>query len=114
MTDAELRGRLLTHLYERRYSNGGFVPVDDLIIAGTEPVPAEAIEAICRQLGELGLIEWTSYIGGGPRIGSARITANGSNAVEHGSWAGVNILFPGHAPAPVKKEISLKRDPELI
>jgi predicted nucleotide-binding protein len=114
MTDAELRGRLLTHFYDRRYSNGGFVPVDDLIIAGAEPVPAEAIEVICRQLREWGLIEWTGYVGGGPRIGSARITANGSSAVEHGSWAGVKIHFPGRAPAPVKKEISLRRDPQLI
>ena len=43
MTDAELRGRLLTHFYGLRHSNGGHVPVDDLIISGTEPVSPEAI-----------------------------------------------------------------------
>jgi hypothetical protein len=52
MSDAELRGRLLTHFYGLRYSNGGHVLVDDLIIAGTEPVPCEAIEVVCRQLAE--------------------------------------------------------------
>ncbi len=113
MTDAELRGRLLTHFYGLRHSNGGYVPVDDRIISGTEPVSPEAIGGVCRQLAELGLIEWTSYIGHGPRIGSARITANGSSAVELGSWAGVNIRFPDRAPAP-KKEVNLKRDPQLM
>jgi hypothetical protein len=98
MTDAELRGRLLTHFYGLRYSNGGYVPVDDLIIAGTEPVPCEAVEVVCRQLAEWGLIEWTSYVGSGPRIGSAKITANGSLAVELGSWAGVNIPWPRSGP----------------
>ena len=114
MTDAELRGRLLAHFYGLRHSNGGYVPVDDLIISGTEPVSPEAIEGVCRQLAELGLIQWTGYIGDGPRIGSARITANGSSAVELGSWAGVNIQFPGRVPDHAKKEAGLKRDPQLI
>jgi Hypothetical protein (DUF2513) len=114
MTDAELRGRLLTHFYGLRHSNGGYVPVDDLIISGTEPISPEAIEGVCRQLAEWGLIEWTGYIGHGPRIGSAKITANGTSAVELGSWAGVNIQFPGRVPDHAKKEISLKRDPQLI
>jgi predicted nucleotide-binding protein len=90
------------------------VPVDDLIISGTKPVSPEAIEGVCRQLAELGLIEWTTYIGHGPRIGSARITANGSSAVELGSWAGVNIQFPGRVPDHPKKEVGLRRDPQLV
>jgi hypothetical protein len=114
MTDAELRGRLLAHFYGLRHSNGGYVPVDDLIISGTEPVSPEAIEGVCRQLAELGLIQWTGCIGHGPRIGSARITANGSSAVELGSWAGVNIQFPGRVADHAKKEAGLKRDLQLI
>jgi hypothetical protein len=50
MTDAELRGRLLTHFYGLRHSNGRYVPVDDLIISGTERVSPGAIEGVCRQL----------------------------------------------------------------
>jgi hypothetical protein len=75
MTDAELRGRLLTHFYGLRHSNGGYVPVDDLIIGGTERVSGDAIRRVCGQLDELGLIQWTSYMGNGPPIGSAKITA---------------------------------------
>jgi predicted nucleotide-binding protein len=37
-----------------------------------------------------------------------RITANGSSAVELGSWAGVNIRFPGRVPDHAKREASLK------
>ena len=114
MTDAETRGRLLAHFYGLRHSNGGWVPVEDIILAGAEPVPSGAIEGVCRQLSQLGLIEWQGYIGQGPRIGAARITVNGSSAVEHGSWAGTVITFPANAPAPVKKEVGLRRDPELI
>ena len=114
MTDAEIRGRLLTHFYGLRHSNGGWVPVEDIILAGAEPVPSGAVEGVCRQLSQLGLIEWQGYIGQGPRIGAARITANGSSAVEHGSWAGTVITFPANAAAPAKKEVGLRRDPALI
>jgi hypothetical protein len=114
MTDAEIRGRLLTHFYGLRHSNGGWVPVEDIILAGAEPVPSGAIEGVCRQLSQLGLIEWQGYIGQGPRIGAARITVNGSSAVEHGSWAGTTITFPGRVPDPAKKEGGLRRDPLLI
>jgi hypothetical protein len=90
------------------------VLVDDLIISGSEPVSPEAIGGVCRQLPELGLIQWTGYVGHGPRIGSARMTANGSSAVEQGAWAGVNIQFPGRVPDHAKKEFGLRRDPQLI
>jgi hypothetical protein len=63
MTDAEIRGRLLTHFYGLRHSNGGWVPVEDIILAGAEPVPSGALEGVCRQLSQLGLIEWQGYIG---------------------------------------------------
>jgi len=42
------------------------------------------------------------------------MTANGSSAVEQGSWAGVNIQFPGRVPDHAKKEVGLRRDPQLI
>jgi hypothetical protein len=91
MTDAELRYRLLSHFYRLRHSNGGFVPVDDMIISGTESVTREAIGGVCRQLGETGLIEWSGYLGQGHVIGSARITASGVDAVERGSSPGIEI-----------------------
>jgi hypothetical protein len=86
MTDAEIRGRLLTHFYRLRHSHGGWVPVEDIILAGAEPVPSGAIEGVCRHLSQLGLIEWQGYIGQGPRIGAARITANGSSRVLKNSF----------------------------
>jgi hypothetical protein len=98
ITDAELRGTLLTHFYGLRHSNGGFVPVDDMIISGTEPVTLEAIGGVCRQMADAGLIEWTGYLGRGPTIGSARITSQGINAVERGEAASINIQFPSKNP----------------
>ena len=50
------------------------MPVDDMILGGTERASIEAIGGVCRQLAEGGLIEWSGYLGQGPRIGSARIT----------------------------------------
>ena len=65
------------------------MPVEDLIISGTEPVslrPSRGLSPACG----IGVPEWTSSIGHGPRIGSARITS-GSSAVELRSWAGVDL-----------------------
>ena len=114
ITDAEIRGRLLAKFYEMRLSNGGYVPVDDLTLSGTEYVSGDAIRVVCEQLSELGLIHWTAYMGEGPPFGSAKITMNGGKAVELGSWAGVDITFPGRAPVPERKMGGLKRHPELI
>jgi hypothetical protein len=49
MTDGELRHKLLAHFYRLRHSNGGYVPVDDMIVTGN-PVTLEAIGNVCRQL----------------------------------------------------------------
>jgi hypothetical protein len=101
VTDAELRYKLLSHFYRLRHSNGGFVPVDDMIITGTEPIPLEAIGNVCRQLGEGGLIEWIGYIGKGRTVGSARITASGVDAIERESSPSIDIRFPSkNASAP--------------
>jgi|HubBroStandDraft_2_1064218.scaffolds.fasta_scaffold1584619_1 hypothetical protein len=84
MTDAELRHTLLSHCYRLRDSNGGDVPIDEMIFSGTEPVSREAISRVCRQLGEAGLIEWSGHLVQGHTIGSARITGSGVDAVERG------------------------------
>jgi hypothetical protein len=107
VTDAELRYKLLSHFYRLRHSNGGFVPVDDMIITGSEPVTLEAIGNVCRQLGEGGLIEWTGYIGKGRTVGSARITGSGVDAIERESSPSIEIKFPSkNAPAPSSPTIS--------
>lgn len=111
MADAELRGRLLTHFYGLRYSNGGFVPVNDLIVSGTDSVTLEAIGGVCRQLGEAGLIEWTGYLGRGPVIGTARITGQGVDAVERGGSASLEIRFPDNG-APITTAVT--KEPERI
>ena len=38
MTDAEIRGRLLSHFYNLRNNNDGIVPVTEEILSGGEPV----------------------------------------------------------------------------
>lgn len=103
VTDAELRYKLLSHFYRLRHSNGGFVPVDDMIINGTEPVSLEVIDGVCRHLRDAGLIEWTGYLGGGPVIGSAKITGRGVDAIERKTSPSIEIRFPSSnasAPSP--------------
>lgn len=99
MTNSELRGRLLSHFYSLRHSNGGYVPVTGIILS-PEPVSDDAVAGVCRQLADDGLIEWTAYLQG-PTIGSARITGPGVDAVERGGSANLEIQFPSkYASAP--------------
>ena len=93
MIVAELRGRLLSHFYNLRYSNGGIVPVTEEILSGGEPISREVIAGVCRELADVGLIEWTSYLQGHV-IGSARIRGPGVDAVERGSTASLEIRLP--------------------
>jgi hypothetical protein len=86
MTDAEVRGHLLSHFYDLRNMNGGWVSVSQEILSGGEPVSDEAIAGVCRRLADVGLIEWTAYLPG-LVIGSARITGLGERAVEQGGSA---------------------------
>ena len=92
MTDAELEGRLLSHFYNLRHRNGGIVPVTEEILSGGEPISREAIAGVCRELGDVGLIEWTPYLPGHV-IGSARIRGPGVDAVERGSSASLRFDF---------------------
>jgi len=112
MTDAELRGRLLFHFYNLRYSNGGLVPVTEEILSGGEPVSREAIAGVCRELADVGLIEWTPYLSSHV-IGSARISGPGVAAVERGAAASLEIRFPNKAARRPEGD-HLKRDPNLI
>ena len=63
MIDAELRGWLLVRFYDRRNSNGGSVPVDDIIVSGIEHVGREAIREVCEQLADVELIRWEPLTG---------------------------------------------------
>jgi hypothetical protein len=103
ITDGDLRHKLLAHFYRLRHSNGGYVPVDDMIIpvTGTGSVTLEAIGNVCRQLGEASLIEWTGYIGQGRTIGNARITGRGVDEIERANSPNNEIRFSSaSAPAP--------------
>jgi len=114
MTDAELRGRLLSTFYDLRHSNRGWVPVSDMNLSGVEaPVSREAIGAICRQLADVGLIEWTPNLGHGLRIGSARLTGRGVDAVERRRSNSIEVRFPNKAARRPEGE-HLRRDPNLI
>ena len=92
MKDDELRGRLLSHFYRLRHSNGGYVPVSGIILS-PEPVSDDAIAGVCLQLADARLIEWKAYLPG-PTIGLARITGPGVDAVERGGSASLEIRFP--------------------
>jgi hypothetical protein len=92
MTDNELRGRLLSHFYRLQHNNGGYVPVNSIILS-PEPVSDDVIACVCRQLADVGLIEWTAHLQG-PIIGLARIRGPGADAVERGGSASLEIQFP--------------------
>ena len=63
MIDAELRGWLLLRFYDRRNSNGGSVPVDDMIVSAIEHVGREDIREVCEQLADVELIHWEPLTG---------------------------------------------------
>lgn len=102
MTSRELRGRLLSHFYNLQYSNGGGVPVTEEILSGGEPVSREAIAGVCRDLADVGFIEWTPYRPGHV-IGLARIRGPGVDAVDRRGSAVLEIQFPD-APVPATPE----------
>lgn len=93
MTDAEIRGRLLAHFYALRHSNGGWVPISDLILA-PEPVQLCVIGGVCQQLADIGLIQWKPLQdSSGLVAGTAKITGQGTAAVEAGRSADIAIRF---------------------
>jgi hypothetical protein len=94
MTDAEIRGRLLTQVHALRHSNGGWVPISDINLA---PVPVElrVIGGVCQQLADIGLIQWrplqdsTGFV-----AGTGKITGQGVAAVESGRSGSIDIQLP--------------------
>jgi hypothetical protein len=113
MTNAELRGQLLAHFFTLRYSNGGFVPVTEEILGGGEPVSREAIAGACRELADVGLIEWTPYLPGHV-IGTARIRCSGVDAVERGESAALEIRLPNARRPDLPAATSAIKEPERI
>jgi hypothetical protein len=80
------------------------VPVDDMIIAGTEPVAREVIAGICRQLAQGGLIEWMEYPELGHTIGSAKIKLLGIAAVARGCSPDIDLRFSDKIIEPPSPE----------
>ncbi len=113
MTDAELRGRLLSYFYGLRNSNAGWVPVSDVILSGLERVSDEAIAGVCRQLADGGFIEWTAYLQG-PTIGSVRIKGPGVDAVERGKSTSLEIRFPNAGRPDLPAAMPAIKEPERI
>ena len=94
MTDAEIRGRLLTQFHALRHSNGGWVPISDINLA-PEAVELRVIGGVCQQLADLRLIQWRPLQGSnGIVAGTGKITGQGVAAVESGRSAGIDIRFP--------------------
>jgi hypothetical protein len=93
-TDAKIRGKLLKQLYELRHSNGGWVPVDEMIFSGGEPVRWDTIAGVCEQLADVGLIAWKPQrTHEGIKAVNAKITGQGVAAVESGRSSQIDIKF---------------------
>ena len=93
MTDAELRGKLLTIFYERRHNNDGWVPTSEMNLSGSDHVSRQAIGAVCRQLAGAGYIEWKP-LSQELAIGLARITGPGVDVVTGAQAPIIDIRFP--------------------
>ena len=112
MTDAEIRGRLLKHIYELRNNNDGWVPTSDIILS-PEQVSRRAISNACQQLADAGYIQWHPF---NPpieqlAIGRAKITGPGVDIVTGARMPTLDIRFPNMgerdvsaAPVSVPKE----------
>jgi hypothetical protein len=98
ITDAELRGKLLTVFHGLRHNADGWVPTSDINVSGTDASRA-MIGAVCQQLADAGLITWKPLKGAneGLVIGMARITGHGADVVEGLAASTIAIIFP--APA---------------
>jgi hypothetical protein len=111
MTDAELRGKLLEHFYNLRHSNGGWVPANDMIFSGGEPVRWGAIAGVCGQLADVGLIEWKPLRGHEGIVAvNAKISGQGVAAVEAGRSSEIDIRFPSKNPTA---DASMANDPPM-
>jgi predicted nucleotide-binding protein len=87
MTDAELRNKILKWFYEHRNERDSTVDPSKF----PEMLPAE-ISRICDQLKSQGLIEWKTPGGSILGIGFGRITASGSDQIEHAAMASQSAI----------------------
>ena len=83
MRDSEIRGKLLTVLYDLRRSNGGWVPISDGNFSGGEPIDLQTIGTVCEHMAQAGLIEFKPLRDGtGYAAGMAKITGHGVDVME--------------------------------
>jgi hypothetical protein len=95
MRDRDLRGRLLKVFYDRRLSNGGWVPVSENDLAGGEPIDLQTIGTICEHMAQAGLIEWKPLRDGtGYAAGMAKITGHGVDVIDRAKAATIEITLP--------------------
>jgi hypothetical protein len=84
-----------------------------MILSGVDAhVSREAIGGVCRQLADVGLIDWSAYLGQGLNIGSARLTGSGVDAVERRNSASIDIRFPDLPVLAPKEAESKSSEPE--
>lgn len=111
MKDDEIRGRLLEHFHKLRHSNGGWIPVSDIILA-PNPVQLSVIFGVCQQLADLGLIQWKPLRSlEGTVAGMAQITGKGVAAVEAGGSPEIAIRFPSANARPLIAPSNEPKDP---
>lgn len=93
MKDTELRGLLLEVFYRRRREGWLFPTPEELGVQMTE----EDVLHVCSQLGEHGLIDWTSTgTFCSPDAGMGRISAFGVDVVEGEAKPDIKVEFVNH------------------
>lgn len=110
MTDAEIRGRLLEHLYNLRHNNGGWVPISDTVLA-PEPVELRVVGGVCQQLADVGLIQWKPLLASDHIGGMAKITGKGAAAVESERSSEIDI---GLRALPLPEPVTMRRPSRKI
>src|SRR5208283_1617562 len=113
MTDAEIRGRLLKHIYELRNNNDGWVPTSDIILS-PEQVSRRAISNACQQLADAGYIQWHPF---NPpieqlAIGRAKITGTGIDVVTGARVPTIDVRFPNIGVRDTSAAPTLPKEPQ--
>jgi hypothetical protein len=94
ITEAQIRGRLLAIFHDRQHDAEGWVPTSDINMS-PDPVSPQVIGGACRQLADIGLIQWRPLgAAEGFIVGMAKITGKGVAAVEAGWSADIDIRIP--------------------
>lgn len=95
-SDADIRGKVLSAIYQSRHNADGWVPLSDMSVAGIEANDRRAIGTICQHLATAGLIDWKPLHGpqAGAILGMGRITGLGVDVTEGRKAPSITVTLP--------------------